>query len=72
MIDPMTEAIQIQGRFRKTVMNDITYNSLTHISTINPSMRIRGNEELDIRIRQFIDDYNSLQDKHDKETRSHI
>ena len=68
MIDPMTEAIQIQGRFRKTVMNDITYNSLTHISTINPSMRIRGNEELDIRIRQFIDDYNSLQDKHDKET----
>ncbi len=68
MIDPMTEAIQIQGRFRKTVMNDITYNSLTHISTINPSMRIRGNEELDIRIRQFIDNYNSLQDKHDKET----
>nr|DAR52429.1 MAG TPA: putative ATP-dependent RNA helicase [Caudoviricetes sp.] len=68
MIDPFTEAIQIQGRFRKTKKNDnVTYNSLTHISTINPEMRIRSKEELDIRIHQFIDDYNILKERHDKE-----
>ena len=68
MIDPFTEAIQIQGRFRKNKKNDnVTYNSLTHISTINPEMRIRSKEELDIRIHQFIDDYNILKERHDKE-----
>lgn len=68
MIDPFTEAIQIQGRFRKTNKNDdVTYNSLTHISTINPEMRIRSKEELDIRINQFIADYNILKERHDKE-----
>ena len=68
IIDPFTEAIQIQGRFRKTKKNDdVTYNSLTHISTINPEMRIRSKEELDIRINQFIADYNILKEKHDKE-----
>lgn len=68
MIDPATEAIQIQGRFRKTAMNDITYNSLTHISTINPDMKIRSNEELDVRIHQFIGNYNLLKEHHDMET----
>lgn len=68
MIDPFTEAIQIQGRFRKTKKDDdITYNSLTHISTINPNMRVRSKNELDIRINQFIADYNILKERHDKE-----
>lgn len=68
MIDPFTEAIQIQGRFRKTKKDDdVTYNSLTHISTINPNMRVRSKDELDIRINQFIADYNMLKERHDKE-----
>ena len=68
MIDPFTEAIQIQGRFRKTKKDDdITYNSLIHISTINPNMRVRSKDELDIRINQFIADYNMLKERHDKE-----
>lgn len=68
MIDPFTEAIQIQGRFRKLKKDDdVTYNSLTHISTINPDMRVRSKKELDIRINQFTADYNILKEKHDKE-----
>lgn len=68
MIDPFTEAIQIQGRFRKWKKDDdVTYNSLTHISTINPNMRVRSKEELDIRINQFIADYNILKEQHDNE-----
>lgn len=68
MIDPFTEAIQIQGRFRKRKKDDdVTYNSLTHISTINPNMRVRSKEELDIRINQFMADYNMLKEQHDNE-----
>lgn len=68
MIDPFTEAIQIQGRFRKWKKDDdVTYNSLTHISTINPNMRVRSTEELDIRINQFMADYNFLKEQHDNE-----
>lgn len=68
MIDPFTESIQIQGRFRKTKKDDdVTYNSLTHISTINPEMRVRSSDELDIRINQFIADYNDMKERHDKE-----
>ena len=68
MIDPFTEAIQIQGRFRKKKDEDVTYNSLTHISTINPEMRIKSKEEIDTRINQFLDNYNLLKGQHDNET----
>lgn len=68
MIDPFTEAIQIQGRFRKKKDDDVTYNSLTHISTINPEMRIKSKEEIDTRINQFFDNYNLLKGQHDNET----
>lgn len=68
MIDPFTEAIQIQGRFRKTQKDDdMTYTSLTHISTINPNMKVRSIAELNIRINQFIVDYNMLKERHDNE-----
>lgn len=68
MIDPFTEAIQIQGRFRKTKKDDdSTYNSLTHIATVNPDMKVRSKDELDIRINQFITDYNLLKEQHDNE-----
>lgn len=60
MIDPLTEAIQIQGRFRGNGANGNTYNSLTHISTINPNMRVKSNAELVIELSQFADNYTNL------------
>ncbi len=68
MIDPFTEAIQIQGRFRKAKKDDdATYNSLTHISTINHGMKVRSKDELNIRINQFTVDYNMFKERHDNE-----
>ena len=66
MIDPFTEAIQIQGRFRKKGKDDITYNSLTHITTINPDIRVRSKKEIKERVEQFISNYNLLKEHHDK------
>lgn len=67
MIDPFTEAIQIQGRFRKKGNDDVTYNSLTHISTVNPDIKIRTKEEIQRRIERFIANYNLLKEAHDAE-----
>lgn len=66
MIDPFTEAIQIQGRFRKTTKEE-AYNSLTHISTIRPDMKVKSDEELKKRINRIIRNYNLLKEEHDKE-----
>lgn len=65
MIDPFTEAIQIQGRFRKKGKDDVTYNSLTHITTIDPDIRVRSKEEIKNRIDQFIANYNLLKEQRD-------
>lgn len=67
MIDPFTEAIQIQGRFRKRGKDDITYNSLTHISTINPDIKVRSKEEIGNRVERFVANYNLLKQQHDEE-----
>ena len=67
MIDPFTEAIQIQGRFRKKGKDDITYNSLTHISTVNPDLTVCGKEEISNRVEQFCTNYNMLKEAHDAE-----
>ena len=67
MIDPFTEAIQIQGRFRKKGNDDITYNSLTHISTINPNIKVRSEKEIRLRIETFTTNYNLLKEVHDTE-----
>ena len=67
MIDPFTEAIQIQGRFRKRGKDDITYNSLTHISTINPDIKVRSKEEISNRVERFVATYNLLKKIHDEE-----
>ena len=69
IVDPFTEAIQIQGRFRRRGKDDITYtyNSLTHISTVNPDMRVRSKEEIGNRVERFIATYNLLKKIHDEE-----
>lgn len=63
MIDPFTEAIQIQGRFRRKGNDDATYNSLTHITTIDPNIHVRSDEEIRNRIEQFITNYNLLKEQ---------
>ncbi len=63
MIDPFTEAIQIQGRFRRKGNDDVTYNSLTHITTINPNIHVRSDEEIRNRNEQFITNYNLLKEQ---------
>lgn len=60
MIDPLTEAIQIQGRFRKSDISDNTYRSLTHISTLNPNLQIKSHEELAAEVSQFAQNYQML------------
>lgn len=67
MIDPFTEAIQIQGRFRKRGKDDVTYNSLTHISTVNPDIKVRSKEEIHNRVERFIANYYLLKEEHDAE-----
>ncbi len=67
IVDPFTEAIQIQGRFRRRGKDDITYNSLTHISTVNPDIRVRSKEEIGNRVERFIATYNLLKKIHDEE-----
>ena len=67
-IDPFTEAIQIQGRFRKKGNDDITYNSLTHISTVNPDISTYSEDEVNDRVRQFIANYNMLKGAYDNES----
>ena len=67
IIDPFTEAIQIQGRFRKRQGDEITYNSLTHITTISPDLKVKSKEEIKSRVEQFIADFQILKDHHDNE-----
>ncbi len=67
MIDPFTEAIQIQGRFRKRGNDDVTYNSLTHITTIDPNIHVQSREEIASEIEQFAANYNMLKKHHDAE-----
>jgi hypothetical protein len=66
-IDPFTEAIQIQGRFRKKGNDDITYNSLTHISTVKPDFKVLSDEEIRDRVDRFTENYNLLKEAHDEE-----
>ena len=48
-------------------MDDVTYNSLTHITTVNPNIHIRSNEEIRNRVEQFITNYNLLKGQQETE-----
>ncbi|MCM1356896.1 MAG: hypothetical protein NC212_10890 [Staphylococcus sp.] len=67
MIDPLTEAIQIQGRFRKNGNEEVTYNSFTHIANVNSNIEIKSNDELDREIAQYADTYFRLKYEYDSE-----
>ena len=65
MIDPFTEAIQIQGRFRKRGDDDVTYNSLTHITNVNPEIPVLSREEVNRMVEQSAANYNMLKECRD-------
>lgn len=52
MVDPYTEAIQIQGRFRTKFEDGQTYNSLTHITNIR-DLKALSDEELTRQIDEY-------------------
>lgn len=67
IIDPFTEAIQAQGRFRNKYEDGNTYNSLTVIANVNENMEVLTDEEVTDNIEVFKEDYEDLKVKHDKE-----
>lgn len=61
-IDPFTDAVQIQGRFRSG------FNSLTHITTINPQMKALSTKEIETKIAVFKENYETARANHSTET----
>lgn len=60
IIDPCTEVIQAQGRFRNKYRDGNTYNSLTVISNIDDEMDVMTGEEIAAMIQQFEITYQNL------------
>lgn len=63
MIDPYSEAIQAQGRFRKVFTDNTRFRSLTHITNVRNTLTVKSDEELDIEIEEFLKTYESLKDR---------
>lgn len=68
IIDPFTEAIQAQGRFRNKYKDDNTYNSLTVIANVNESMEVLTDEKVTARIKVFERHYKELSEEHNAES----
>lgn len=68
-VDPYTEAIQIQGRFRRMFEDKQTFNSLTHITNTR-DLGALSREELDKQIDEYKTTYQSLIERYDKTTNS--
>ncbi len=68
MIDPYTEAIQIQGRFRQVFDDGTRYKSLIHITNIRNTLVVKSDEELEIEIQEFLKTHESLKDRLQKAT----
>ena len=68
IVDPFTEAIQAQGRFRNKYEDGNTYNLLTVISNTNEEMEIKTDEEIDSTIRQYEVTHCSLMERYSEAT----
>lgn len=68
IVDPFTETIQAQGRFRNKYDDGNTYNSLTVISNTNEEMEIMTDEEIDSTIRQYEVTHCSLMERYSEAT----
>lgn len=63
IIDPFTEAIQIQGRFRDVLKDGTPYNSLTHIVGLKNDLTFLTDEQLDSIIDEFQITHHSLRQR---------
>lgn len=67
IIDPFTEAIQAQGRFRNKYEDGNTYNSLTVIANVNENMLVYTDDEITARIEVFEANYEHFKGLKEKE-----
>jgi len=67
MIDPYTEAVQICGRFRKEI-NGSTFNSITHLTNVRNTLKVKTDEEIDIELEEKLKTYESLQARYNETT----
>lgn len=68
MIDPFTEAVQIQGRFRNKLDGDRRYNSLTFITNTNDELQVKSDEEIETEITTQLGTYASIKERYDNAT----
>lgn len=68
MIDPFTEAVQIQGRFRNKLDGDRRYNSLTFIANTNDELKVKSDEEIETEITTLLKTYASIKEKYNNAT----
>lgn len=61
LINPFTEAIQCQGRFRHTFPNGKRYNSLTVIASIPNGLKVQSEENIQADIETRIKCYRAIQ-----------
>ena len=67
MIDPYTEAVQICGRFRKEI-NGSTFNSITHLTNVRNTLKVKTDEEIDIELEEKLKTYEGLQARYNETT----
>ena len=68
-IDPFTEAIQIQGRFRNKFEDGQTYNSLTHITNTKDLKALSDKDVTDM-IEEYMATYKHLRERYETATDS--
>lgn len=61
LINPFTEAIQCQGRFRRVFPNGKRYNSLTVIASIPNELEVKSDAEIQVDIKARIKCYRAIQ-----------
>lgn len=67
IIDPFTEAIQAQGRFRNKYEDGNTYNSLTVIANVNENMKVYTDEKVTKRIKAARKIYENIKKEYEEE-----
>ena len=65
MIDPFTEAVQIQGRFRNKLDGDRRYNSLTFITNTDDKLEVKSDKEVETEITTKLESYATIKEKYD-------
>lgn len=65
MIDPFTEAVQIQGRFRNKLDGDRRYNSLTFITNTDDKLEVKSDKEVETEIAAKLETYVTIKDRYE-------